>query len=32
MGASAREKSRNMLVNLESGAVAPVVMVATRPA
>ena len=30
MGATAREKSQNMLANLESGAIAPVVMVARR--
>jgi hypothetical protein len=32
MGATAREKFRNMLANLESGAIAPAVMLARRAA
>ena len=32
MGATAREKFQNMLANLESGAIAPTVMVARRAA
>ena len=30
MGATARDKFRNMLANLESGAIAPTVMIARR--
>ena len=32
MGATARDKFQNMLANLESGAVAPTVMIAKRAA
>ena len=32
MGATAREKFQNMLANLDGGAIAPVVMIATRTA